>query len=400
MARLFPFPGLRYNTEMVSDLAQVICPPYDIISPQAKKLCHRRHQYNIVRIEGGETPDGGGDQYTQARDLLQRWLKQGVLKLEASPALYLHHHLFTLQGDQKLRRGIFAAVGLGDKDIHPHEETQAKPKEDRLRLLRATRANISPIFVLYHEKAGEIASIMAQVEVGPPLLSLEEENGEGHRLWAISQPPLISRLQALFSSLPLFIADGHHRYETALNYLKERGAGDEAATQAMMALVEIHDPGLVVFPIHRLLRGLNPQLLAKLESGLKVRFDLRPTSREELLRLSGQKANSGLGLAGLGQDLLIQPRPGEKPLDLVSLHQIVLEGILGWGKTPGLEITYTPDEASALSRVESGEYQLAFLVNPLPVERLLEVVSRGERLPSKATYFYPKLPTGLVLRLL
>lgn len=415
MAEIRPFRGLRYNPEIVADPAQVLCPPYDIISPQDLRACLERHPFNVVRLEleGG----AGGTDYSEVARTLREWQERRVMVPEESPVFYLHHHLFTFRGVECRRRGLVAAVGLGDGMVKPHEGTLPQPKEDRLRLLRATRTQISPVFLLYDDPQGQVEELFNAVEAVPPLWQAAL-GSEQHRLWRISAPELTARLRRLFQPLSLVIADGHHRFETALTYRQEmmattgKGPGTEAYCFVMAILVAISDPGLLILPVHRLVRGLSPGQLRDLRDRLRQYFAVEervlgslPVAELEA-GLQDTEGRVVLGVVGLepGKWHRLTVKPDAplpalgsqtcRNLDVNLLHQLLLKDYLGGAVT----ITYTPYTEVAFQSigVRPGG-QLGFLVNAISAEKIRQVALAGERLPGKSTYFYPKLPTGLML---
>lgn len=381
MAKIHPFRGLRYNPELFPDFSTILCPPYDIITTQERERYYSINPFNVIRLESGKD-SMDEDRYKLAGATLRKWLKEKVLLLEDKPAFYLHRYHFTYKGE-RARRGLIAAVNLDEKFIRPHEYTLHPFIEDRLKLLKACNANISPILALYNEP--QIPLLLASVEETPPLISIYGE--ESHFLWRINQPELIEKIQSLFSPLKIYIADGHHRYETSLIYKKEGSSSGKEAV--MMTLVEAHDPGLIIFPIHRLIRDVDFPL-PKLREEVGKYFEVQtPSSTEELVQMV--ESGRGIGLLGLEKPFILKNEQ-DIPYQLLALHYI-LKGILGIG-----EIYYTSNTTTALSLIYSGEYKLAFLMRPLKVEEVIKVADMGMRLPGKATYFYPKEPTGLVIR--
>ena len=400
MADIRPFRGLRYSPRFVPDPSLVLCPPYDVISPQAQKDLQQKSPYNIIHLEYGEnrrsdTPQD--NRYTRAFSLLWEWLTNAVLTREAEQAFYLHHQTFTFGGKTYTRRVLMAAVELSRAVIRAHEGTLAAPRTDRLELLRATKTNISPVFCLYHDPAGKAMEVFSQAEQSPPVLEAQVE-GEEHQLWTITDPGLQRELQELLSPLPLYIADGHHRFSSALAYkeeMDEAGAPGEEHGFAMMGLVEFHDPGLLILPVHRMVARLGPKAPTCLVAVAEL-FQVQPFPSPVALLEAMTREEYGLGLYCADGFFLLTPLqrlPYEKLLKL--LHREVLESFL---KAEKVAYTHSADEA--VEAVKKGEYQVAFLMNPLKVEAIKAVADAGETLPGKSTYFYPKLPTGLVLRAL
>lgn len=425
MAQIIPIRGLRYNPQVVGDMAAVVTPPYDVITPEAQERYYQRHPYNIVRLEYGKSePDDDtvNNSYTRAAAIFAAWRKEGVLIQEEKPALYLYEQEFQARGRRLKRHGFFCAVRLERYErgiIMPHEETLAAPKRDRLELLRACRTNFSPIFGLYADKEASVPAVLLRA-AGKPVISFYDEFGHAHRLWVISDPAVIRKVQDRLAEERILIADGHHRYESALVYSEEQGAPGPHQF-VMMVLVNIYDPGLVVLPTHRLVRdGGNlelPRVLQALEEQFVI-AEAPPASAwnfEAFLASLASRGRHAYGLyAGHGklyilklrasvpvQELLPQDKsPAWRELDVAILHHLVLDRILGIGPQEGASgdlLAYTRDEERALELVDSGEYRLGFFLNPTRVEEVVAVAEAGDRMPQKSTYFYPKLITGLVL---
>ncbi|MBI4283365.1 MAG: DUF1015 domain-containing protein, partial [Chloroflexi bacterium] len=286
MAEIHPFRGVHYNESLVKDLSAVICPPYDIITPQLQQELYIRSEYNFVRLEfGQELPQDTAtdNKYTRSAAILEQWLKQGILKIDETPAMYLHNQYFTHQGKEYKRRGLIARVRLEEWDrmvIRPHEGTTAEPKSDRLSLLWALQANTSPILTLFQDEGKPISSLLTTQERSQPLINSVLTNGEGHQVWAITEHRVVQQISHTLAGQPLYVADGHHRYESALAYQRERRAcsppasGDEAFNFVMVELVAFADPGLVILPPHRLVRGLPKSTLDGLSPKLKEFFEV------------------------------------------------------------------------------------------------------------------------------
>jgi len=437
-----PFRGICYNQGIVGDLARVLCPPYDVITPEQQKRYCEESSYNAIRLEfPAESQDPKGDSYQRAAITFQQWLQQGVLQLDSASSFYLHDHRFEHSGEKRVRRGLIARVKLGPwgSGIYPHEETFPKAKGDRLQLMRACRANFSPLLSLYHDSERKIASILSKASWAKPMietsvLSLstgggQNKNGEAHTLWAITEPEIKRELSQFLSSEHLYIADGHHRYETALTYQQERAkeqsdsfdssviaseakqsvTGKEAFNYVMLELVDFSDPGLVVLPLHRLVRGIAPSILGGLEDQLRNFFVL-----ESVPLKAGDcqlPTDSCLGILGLQpgslvvlkrrQDISLEAMmPGNRSqayreFDVSILNHIILDKMLGL--TSKEDAAYTVDLKEAHHQIKEGKYQLAFLLNPPQPEMVKAVADAQDRMPSKSTYFYPKLPAGLII---
>ena len=274
MAEIRPFCGVHYNQLLVKDLAAVICPPYDIITPQIEQELYRKSEYNFVRLEHGrELPQDTvrENKYTRSAATLRQWLKQGVLKVDDTPAIYLHDHYFIHQGRKYKRRGIIVRVRLEEWEkmiIRPHEGLLTEPRNDRISLLWACQANTSPILALFEDPEQCVSSLPAAQERSKPIISVNTADGEGHNVWTISEPEIIKQICTSLAHQPLYIADGHHRYESALIYQRERRAYSASASEdkafnfVMMTLVDFSDPGLVILPPHRLVRGVPKSTLS------------------------------------------------------------------------------------------------------------------------------------------
>ena len=420
-----PFRGIRYNEREIGDLGQVICPPYDVITPEHQKLYYERSDFNVIRLEFAETSH---DMYEKASITFQQWLKQGILQHDSVSSFYLHDHLFEYSGKKMIRRGLMACIRLESwgRGIYPHEETSSKAKSDRLQLMRACRASFSPLLSLYHDSEQEVARILSYAVRERPLMSLRAQRNnlpdsdEGHILRAVTDPETKLQLSRFLSSQPLYIADGHHRYETALTYQEERtqcqSDGCKLATEAfnyvMMELVEFSDPGLVVLPLHRLARGVAPSVLMGLADQLNRFFVLESISSEV-----GDPGGPGLpigsclGILGLQpgslvmlkrrRDVSFEPMmPGNKSqayrdFGVSILNHVILENVLNGAEN--LDLGYTVDPREAHQQIKEGKYQLAFLLNPPRPEMIKAVADAQDRMPRKSTYFYPKVPAGLII---
>jgi uncharacterized protein (DUF1015 family) len=343
MAAIIPIKGLRYNPQAVPSLADVVTPPYDVIDDAAQEAYYKRHHYNIIRLEYGKILPGDDEKnnrYTRAADDYRAWLRKNILTPEPKPAIYLYEQEFTAGGENKIRSGIICGVRLEPYEkgiVLPHEETMSKHKADRLELMRACQANFSPVFSLYADQEnGIIASLKESVKGAPPDIDITDDSGEAHRMWVVTDPGAIGKAQQIMESKRIFIADGHHRYETALNYKREReaasGGSDNAAVTAaepaynyvMMTLVNLYDPGLVVLPTHRLIKDVktldNKYLLEQLKENFTVEeYALEPTrgNFRQLLESLERKGLAGQGVPGESRSLetagvAVLTQPGKK----------------------------------------------------------------------------------------
>ena len=435
MAEIRPFRGVRYNQELIGDLSSVICPPYDVITSQMEEELYSRSQYNFIRVEHGRQlpQDTATDnKYTRSAATLEQWLRLGVLQADEKPAIYLHDHYFMHQGKQYRRRGVVASVRLEEWDkgvIRPHEGTLAAAGDDRLSLLWTLQANTSPILVMYEDQDERLSSLFAQEEQKQPVISLSTADGECHSVWAITESEVVDKIRASLAPQPLYIADGHHRYESALTYQREKrscsssASGEDSFDSVAMTLVSFSDPGLITLPPHRLVRGIPRASLSELPAELRSLFEVEemPLSTPGIWQriddlLAEKNANEvDLILFGLDTEHLFLLRLRDftatnemmpyfhcdlyKRLDVSIVDHVILEKMLGLGGGGERAVlAYSYDKREAVERVLNGEYQLAFLLSPIGVGMIKAIADIGDRLPRKSTYFYPKLPSGLVFR--
>jgi len=431
MADVQPLRGIRYVPEVVGDLAQVVSPPYDVISEDAQARYYARNPYNIIRLElGQEQPTDNmlDNRYTRAAATFAEWRYQGVLRQETTPCFYLYQQIFRNQGQTYTRTSLLARVRLepwSARVVLPHEHTLSKPKDDRLKLLHACAANFSPIMSMYDDPQGRIRRLLAGYAPHAEV-QFTDEVGEEHRLHLIRDVEQIALIGDFFSERRLYIADGHHRYETALNYREQiheqRGELhiDDAANFVLMALTDLDDPGLVVLPTHRLLFGLRSDALRTLSSQSLARYftlhelGTQATSDELLQQLTraGEaqpsfvlctpEQNWLLSLNDQGRQRMEQSghTTAWNELDVAAAHTLVLEALLGIkpeDATAGTHLRYTRDAQQALQAVQTGEAQAALLLNATRVRQICDVAEADERMPQKSTYFYPKLITGMVI---
>jgi uncharacterized protein (DUF1015 family) len=415
MAEIQPLRALHYNQSLVGSLGDVVAPPYDVIDDVLRARLIARSPYNVVVIDLPEDPSGG-DPYAAAEEQFQAWQLQGAITRDREPAIWAHAQSYTgPDGRRRERRGCFCRVRMQDYGpgrIRPHERTHPGPKEDRLRLTRATRANLSPIFSLFSDPAGAAWAALAPAAAGTPWGEVQDDDGTVHRLWRVTDPSTIAAVQAVASDAELLIADGHHRYETARAYADEIG-GEGEHRYVLMCLVALEDPGLTVFPTHRLVRGLDAAAQAALADALRRDFEVEEVSREQIappagdgpLQLGYTDAHfkRALRLTLKDQAIADAALPGRsqayRRLDTGVLEALILKGTLGYSDEDIAHLNgfgYARDAAQALELVESGQYDAAFLMRPPPVAQVRDVAASGESMPPKSTYFFPKLLTGLL----
>jgi uncharacterized protein (DUF1015 family) len=411
VAEVSPIQGVHYDLGKVGSLADVVAPPYDVIDDEQRAELAGRSPYNVVELDLPRDPDGG-DPYEHAAELLARWIDDKALTHDADPQIWALEQDYTApDGSRLTRRGFLARVRLaqyGD-GIRPHERTQPGPKEDRLRLTRATRHNLSPIFALH---SGEAWQHLEPALAGDPWGEVTDADGTTHRVWRVGDPAVHEAIASELEPGELLIADGHHRYETSLAYQREVGAGGPA-DYVLMALVSLEDPGLTVFPTHRLISGLpdDPARQEELGSGLKETFDVEEVAADRL----DPGGSEGVGVFGYIDphkrgfrlrlrdtarlnEALADRSAAYRTLDAAILEELVLKGILGMTEediAAKRGIGYTPSIDEARAKLDSGAYQAAFLLRPTPVEQVRAVASEDETMPPKSTYFFPKLLTGI-----
>ncbi len=432
MPRVLPFAALRYTSAVAEDLASLICPPYDVISANEQAQLEAQSPYNAVALElPQDAPAQPGSRYAHAAQTLQAWQREVVLQRDPRPAYYLSNTRFSHAGQEYERRDLIAAIGVepwSHEQVLPHEDTMAGPKQDRLQLLRSTKLNASPIWVMYREQIASLEAAWTAVEQQTPAQEFTWR-GERHRLWLVDDPRMTNAIENEFASgSALYIADGHHRYETALAYRAEAESTTPGAKETMAVLSWASDPGLLVLPTHRLLRGLDSGLTLEeaetrwsdvLHTEYYPVWEAAPPEQIDALMqqlASNGRTSSTFGLLGLGQlDLfaLLELRGGKPPadrlpaersdawkkLDVSLLHTLLIDPLVAESHKPRSEVlSFTRDPHEAFRTVRDGEASAAFFLNATPVEGVLAVADAGDRMPEKSTYFHPKPPAGLVMR--
>jgi uncharacterized protein (DUF1015 family) len=390
----------------------VVAPPYDVIDAGMRRELLARSPFNVVELDLPEAP-GGGDRYEHAAETLEAWTLEGVLTADRDPSVWAMTQEYTAPDCTRCtRHGLLARVRISEYGpglIRPHERTQPGPKEDRLRLTEASRHNLSPIFALYHGDAWRHVEPALESD---PWGETTDADGTVNRVWRIADPDVHEAISSTLADTELLIADGHHRYETARTYADAIG-GDGPHRYVLMCLVSLEDPGLTVFPTHRLLTGLDSAQRDALGARLRELFEVEEVPLDQLdpagadgLGVFGYldpDGDGGLRLrlrdpASLDRDLDGQP-DSYRNLDAVILEALVLKGILGMTEADVAAkrgIAYAKSSAEARAQVESSESDCAFLLRPTPVEQVREVAATGETMPPKSTYFFPKVPTGIV----
>lgn len=411
MAEIRPIRALRY-TDRAGTLSSNVCPPYDIISDAERDELVKGSPYNLVRLEKPE----GEDKYARAAALLEEWLASGVLARDEKECIYVYGEDFEVKGKRYSLKGIICLCKLypfSEGVVLPHENTLSGAKADRFELMKATLCNFSSIYGLYVDEENAVTSIVKRVASGAPEHCFTDDEGVTHSLWLMDNIADIAAVVIAMAKKQIFIADGHHRYETALkfrDYLAERGECPTGRDYVLMTLVDMDNEGLVIFPTHRLIHGLpvdKAALLEKLEGDFEIREYDDVNNAEAVLAGFRHRKAYALYTGGEGFTLLVfkgalplTEDGGLSALDVSVLHDRVLEGCLGIDKenmAAQRNLRYTRDINEAVESVRSGESTAAFILNPTKVGEIKSVSLSGGRMPQKSTYFYPKLKTGLVM---
>lgn len=421
MAVIKAFKGMRYSTN-AGEIKELCCPPYDIISDSQREEFLKENPNNIIRLElpKGENP------YKDAADILKMWQDKGVLFKEDKPAIYIYEEEFTAYNERKSIKGIIVRVKLEEFSkgiILPHEFTLSKAKEDRFNLMKATNCNFSQIYALYMDETHTTLNTIDSQSQDKAVLEFTDNDNVTHRLWIVTDEEVISKIVSDFADRKLYIADGHHRYETALNYrnyCRENGISKEGDPQdyQMIYLVDMEHPGLVVFPTHRLVRDLESFDKESILNECKEYFEIEEKSDVEdmekdlgILYKQGKKAfgffcggNEWVQLTLKDfapiKKFLPELSKASQELDVTVLHTLILEKIFKIDKenmANQINLTYTKYFEEAIEGVNSGKFQCAFILNPTRVTEIRDVALAGEKMPQKSTYFYPKMITGMVM---
>lgn len=419
VADVVPFRALRYSPD--TDLASAICPPFDIISPQQQRELHNRARYNAVHIE---LALGEGDsRYEAAAAALSAWRNDGTLRKDESPAYYLYEQQFEHAGTTYKRRMLFARVRLqpwSDGVVLPHEQTFGAPKADRLKLLQATSVNSSPVFLIYRDRERSVESILQRVTEAGPNVRFVGDDGQRHSLWVIDNSSVTESLRATFVDEKLYIADGHHRYETALGFRDDARSnsgtwtGTEPENFALVGLSSASDSGLLVLPIHRVTAAGDDW--NEVSRRIRTLFNIEQLgSLDDLTEALRARSSNAIGLLAADESgpLLLTPSdtdavdgilpqdrsPAWRQLDYAIANHVVMRHCLALSEaqmTDHSSVWFTEDGAEAERQVRDGRARYAVLLNPVPVDDVLDLAEAGERMPQKSTFFFPKVPTGLL----
>ncbi|MDR2860242.1 MAG: DUF1015 domain-containing protein [Elusimicrobiota bacterium] len=406
MPQIKPFQALRYSKDIITDF---ICPPYDVISPEEKKKLQKNSPFNIVHIELSD-PSGSKNKYRHAAEIFKAWQKEGILTREENPSLYFYEQVFDDHGIKMIRRGFFCALKLenphsGKGAVKPHEKTLAKPKADRLSLLKAVKANISPIFGLFDDDKLFVVNIAKKIATKRvPNATAVDKQGVFHRLWAVSDEDIIKDIEKFLTNKKMFIADGHHRYETAWNYSQERKEKDSQYSSdkdynfVLTFLCPIEDPGISIWPTHRVIK--EP---LDLEENIEKYFNVHPAkdflklSKKDIQPLMIFKDKKYRVLTIKNENLLKKAMPDKskayRNLAVSILHYILIP------KIDASEFTYVKDDKEA-TILATKEKKIAIIVPSTPAKSLKAICLNNEMMPQKSTYFYPKLASGIVIKAL
>jgi uncharacterized protein (DUF1015 family) len=426
LAQIIPFRGYRYNPAVVGNMSDVVTPPYDRVYPDVQKACYQRSPNNIVRIIKGlseATDSESNNVYTRAAQSLETWIADEVLVRDSEPAFYAYHQTYSFEGEQLTRKGVIALGKLEPEKVHAHEKTLKGPKADRLKLMQATEANFGHIFMLYDdpERATEKA-LQTLVESNAPLINVVDTDENTHQVWLITDAAAIATIQAALNDKDLYIADGHHRYETAVNFMGEcqengwKPAAPESFGVRMMTLFNVAEPGMSIRPIHRLVHGIKGFEAASFLAAAGEHFNIEMHETVDAM-VAATRTGRGQHTVGcvtgdliftltlkevsIMNELVDSDRSEDyKRLDVTVLHAAILDRLLGVDAKALEEqsnVTYTVDAAHGVAMVQSGEEQLFFYLNATSPEEVVRVADHDEKMPQKSTDFYPKLLTGLVL---
>lgn len=440
MATVMPLRGIRYNPEKITDSADVTTPPYDVISPDEQTAFYEKHPNNFIRLILGraEAADTARDNpHTRSAACYRQWMAEGILRQDEQPALYLKSTTYVHEGKAMTRYGLLARIGIEPFEkriILPHEKTYSKVRSERLELMKATRYNHCPIFSLYPDDGATLSTLEQAVDLSAPIVDFRDEQGLRHRLWRILDPAVHNRVTEAMKDKRLLIADGHHRYETALSYRKYLKETDPSfsdrhpANYVLMYLCSMSDPGLIILPAHRLLKSLNAGELQRALEKARTYFDIAeyphtPGDRRQVEQAFLADLDKGADRQCIGiyahkspvfhlltlragvMDRLFADELDEslRSLDVTVLTRLVFMKILGFDqKRMDNEqlFGYASTAGEAMEAIDSGTYDAAFILNPTRMEQVEEVARKGLNMPRKSTYFYPKVRSGLVMNTL
>ncbi len=433
MAKIKPFKAFLYDTNEVTDLSKVVCPPYDVINSGLQEGCYNLSPYNIIRLilaKNDPSDTNNGNKYISVKNELDSWLNKGVLFQDRDEAVYFYEHEYIYLGQRKKRMGFISLLKIEDASrssesrgagIHAHEHTHLAPKEDRLQLLRQVRANLSPIFVLFSDDNHIVERLWGICSTAKPLVDIKVDSA-AHKLWRISDKKVLEELKCSLEPSDLFIADGHHRYEVACNFREETrkslGNPDKElpCDYVMTYFTPLGSDGLTLKSTHRIVKNIEKGIIFGLNSALSKYFDISEAkdSKDLFSMLGGAEKNEqSLGAYKDSKFYLLRLRRGldinkiididhpyeYKKLSVVILNQLILNKIFKFSKEDfaGRSLSYTDDADLAIKTVDEKNADMVFFLNPVKVSDMTSLALQGVRLPPKSTYFYPKLLSGLVI---
>lgn len=416
MPNIRPFRGLRYDPERAGDIPDLVAPPYDIIFDEWREQLYARNPHNIIRLiktkeEPGDTETS--NKYTRAAGYIGTWMDAGILKRENRPSMYVRADTYAVNGETKTRYGFVALMRVEEfgATVHPHEMTLSGPKIDRLELVKATGANLSQIFSIFRDSEDEIQNLLLNAAKAAPDIDFIDEQGIRRRLWIVSDPGFASKLGALMKQRDIIIADGHHRYETAIAYKSlmetRRTSDDEPFNYVTMYFSSGDAPGMTILPTHRKISGFEGFDEDTFFSRLSSAYDLELMEAENVQAVLARIAQYSTGTNAFG----IYTRQGyriarnrepasPKDIDVEVLHNEIIEDLLGIRKADiaaGRYVHFSKSPDHAIEDIDSGKDQIAFLLNAITTDELFRKVLDGNRMPQKSTYFFPKTMSGLVM---
>jgi len=418
MAKIKSFRGVTYNQDKIKDLTKVICPPYDIISPLKQQYYHELSPYNLIYMLLGKDVSGE-NKYRRAARYFREWQKNKVLIQDNSPAIYFYSQQYTLRGEKRLRFGFIALLYL-DSSIFGHEHTRLEPKGDRLKLLKAVKANLSPIFVLFSDRKRIIQSLhQRSIQDNKPLIDITDEEKVTHKVWRISAPEVLEKIQAEMQRVNIFIADGHHRYEVACAYRdamkRKLGAitGEEDFNYILAYFTNVESKGLAILPIHRLVKLGSRFDTNTLKLALSEYFDVEEIKEKTKFFFLIEKGGQTEHVLGMYKDkkywllrlknvkildkMMTEKSRDYRSLDICILNHIVLKKVLGLDLEDKEKVTFSPHREELIEAVDNDSSSIALFLNPIKTEKIISVALNNEKMPPKTTYFYPKVLSGLVI---
>jgi uncharacterized protein (DUF1015 family) len=419
MACVKGFKAVIYNQEKIKDLAAVVCPPYDVISPEKQESYHQSSPYNFIYILLGKDVLGE-DKYQRAGNYFRDWLKADILKQDPRPAIYFYSQDYRVRGEKRTRLGFISLLRLEDNDsvVFKHEHTRTAPKEDRLKLIRQVHANLSPIFSVFLDKKRVISRIFSKlIKDDAAFVNVTDDEGTVHKLWRIADPELLKTIEDTMRQEDIFIADGHHRYEVACSYRDEmrsrslKSTGEEDYNYILSYFTNTDPHGLYIYPIHRFVKLEKTLALERFIEALKEYFDVEEVKDRAKFFFLLEKSGRSEHVIGMYKDKrywllrlknvkildreLIDKPLAYRTLDVSILNHLVFKKILGLENNDTL--TFSPNAEEFIEKTDRDPMSVSFFLNPVKMQQIIDVALKGERMPAKSTYFYPKVLSGLVI---